>query len=220
MATTASSNKLIHATHIYKNRNSNHEIKSIMTPQTATKAKSPCQTQLTHQFKRQLEKKLKRIYINKEFIEFIEETIKKFPVRDKLAALYFFKKLAVQLLRAPDPDHYKAFKDDYDNELSEIVDEQKHYNPVRWLNAEIEFITNTAERLTAEDVNERLNVMQHAKQRLSKPWLTKEDVMDLFNISKSTLNRRVADGMPAHKNGKFVYFYLEEVNEWMKQEAA
>lgn len=221
MAKTSSSNELIHATHPMANQTLDHGNKNkIMITQMTTKGKSHGQSRLTNEFKIELEKRVKRLFINKEFVEFIEDTIKKFPVRDKLAALYFFKKLAVQVLREPDPEHYKAFKDEYDEELSAIADEQKHYEPVKWVNAEIEYVTNTAERLTADDVNQKLDIMQEAKQRLSKPWLTKEEVMDIFHISKSTLNRRIADGMPAHKNGKFVCFYLEEISEWLKQEAA
>lgn len=178
------------------------------------------QTRLTHDLKKKLKQRFKRLIVNRELTEFIEDTIKELPSRDKLAALHYFKKLAVQVFREPDPDHYKAFKDEYDEEMSAIVDEQRHYEPVKWIDAEIEYLVNTGEHLTVEDVNQRLDIMQIAKQRLSKDWLTKEDVMDLFHISKSTLNRRIAEGMPCRKNGKFVYFYLKEINEWMGKEAA
>jgi predicted DNA-binding transcriptional regulator AlpA len=191
-----------------------------MKSQTTLATRDHAQIRLTHQFKEALTQKVKWLFINREFIELIQVTIEKLPQKDKLAALYYFKKLAVQVLRKPDIDHYNAFKDEYDELLSEIADEQIHFEPVRWISSEIEFITNTTEKLTVADVNQRLDIMQEAKHKLSKDWLTKNDMMDLFNISKSTLNRRVADGMPAHKNGKFIYFYLEEVNEWMKKEAA
>lgn len=177
-------------------------------------------TRLTEEFKHQLEKRVKRIYINKELTEFITKTIDALPAKDKLAALHFFRKVAVQTLRQPDPEHYAAFKDEYDEELSTIQDEQQHYEPVRFIEAEIVYLTNTAEKLTSEDVNKRLDVMQDARVKLSKDWLTKEEVMTLFHISKSTLDRRVAEGMPAHKKGKAVHFYLAEITDWMKSDAA
>jgi excisionase family DNA binding protein len=191
-----------------------------MSTQQSSNQKYHLQTRLTHELKRKWVQKFKRIIVNKELTEFISQCIEKLPTKDKLAALYYFKKLAVQVYRQPDPEHFKAFEDIYLEEMSAIANEQELYEPVKWIEAEIEYISNTAERLTTEDVNQRLDIMQDAKLKMSKDWLTKDEVMNLFNISKSTLNRRVAEGMPAHKSGKSVYFYLEEINEWMKREAA
>jgi predicted DNA-binding transcriptional regulator AlpA len=175
---------------------------------------------LTHEFKSELKRNIKWLFVNKEFVEFIESTIKKLPQKDKLACLYYFKKLAVQVRRTPEPEHYKAHQDIYDEEISQIGDEQKFYEPVKWINAEIEYITSAMEHLTTEDVDRRLDIMQDAKQRLSKDWLTKEDVMTLFGISQSTLSRRIAEGMPVHKKGKALHFYLPEISAWMKDERA
>ncbi|WDF55257.1 helix-turn-helix domain-containing protein [Mucilaginibacter sp. KACC 22063] len=176
------------------------------------------QPRLTEAMKVRLVKQTKMLYINKDFIEFIESTIKKLPAKDKLAALYFFKKLAVQVPRYPDPDFYQAFKDEIDEEMSD-VSEQLNFEPIRWITAEIEYWLNSSERLTVEDVNQKLDVMQDAKKRLSKDWLTKEEVMELFRFSRATLNRRISEGMPHHKNGKKTYFYQEEINKWMKEAA-
>lgn len=175
---------------------------------------------LTAALKLRLKKEIKRIYKNKELTEYIERHLSLIPVKDKIAALYYFKKLVLQTYRSPDSDHYAAFEDEYEEEMSEIRAEQQFYEPVRWIDAEIDYQTNMGERLTGDDVTGRLDIMQEAKKRLSKDWLTKEEVMELFGISRSTLNRRIADGMPAHKSGKAVYFYLEEINQWMRREAA
>lgn len=191
-----------------------------MTTQPASNQKCHLQTRLTHQLKMKWAQRFKRLIINRELTKFISGSIEKLPAKDKLAALYYFKKLAVQVYREPDPQHFKAFEDEYLEELSAIADEQEFYEPVKWIETEIEYINNTAERLTPEDVDQRLDIMQGAKIKLSKDWLTKAEVMNMFSISKSTLNRRVAEGMPAHKNGKSIYFYLEEINGWMKREAA
>lgn len=189
-------------------------IKSSLTPI----AKSQKPLTLNEDFKKKLLMRTKLLFVNREFIAFIERTIEELPQRDKLAGLYYFKKLAVQVLRRPDPDHFEAFKDEYWEELSAIADEQRHYNPVKWIEAEIDYLLNTTPQLTKEDVNNQLNIMQEARQRLSKPWLTKQEVMDLFGFSKTTLNRRISEGMPCQKHGKIVSFHLEDINKWLKRE--
>lgn len=191
-----------------------------MIPQIQTPPKNNRQPRLTHALKAAWATRVKRLIVNRELTDFISQSIEKLPAKDKLAALYYFKKLAVQVYREPDPEHYKALKDEYDEMMSEIANEQVHFEPVKWIDAEIDYLKNSVEHLTTGDVNERLDVMQGAKLRLSKDWLSKEEVMDMFTISKSTLNRRIAEGMPCHKKGKVVHFYLQEISEWMKKEAA
>lgn len=183
-------------------------------------AVTKCQKPLTlnEDFKKKLLMRTKLLFVNREFIAFIERTIEELPQRDKLACLYYFKKLAVQVLRRPDPDHFKAFEDEYWEELSAIADEQKHYNPVKWIEAEIEYLQNTTPHLTKEDVNNQLDIMQEARQRLSKPWLTRQEVMQLFGFKKSTLNRRIAEGMPCEKHGRITSFHLDDINKWLKGE--
>ena len=177
-------------------------------------------SRLTASFKLKLAREIKRLYKNKELTDYIALVLKSVSNKDKVALLYYFKKLVLQTFRSPDPNHLLAFQDEYEKELFSIRKEQTFYDPVKWIDAELDYLKNMGEHLTSDDVNSRLDIMQQAKQRLSKEWLTKEEVMQLFNISKSTLNRRIAEGMPAHKNGKGVYFYLEEINEWMRRDAA
>ena len=173
---------------------------------------------LTAGLKLRLKKEIKRIYKNKELTEYIEKHLKLIPNKDKVAALYFFKKLVLQTYRSPDPDHYAAFEDEYEEEMSEIRAEQEFYEPVKWIDAEIDYQTNMGERLTKDDVPGRLDIMQEAKKRLSKDWLTKGEVLELFGFSLATLKRRRSQGMPAHKKGKAIHFYLPEITEWMRKE--
>lgn len=174
------------------------------------------QTKLTTKIKAKLKCKIKTLYVNKDLIQFFVAKIDGKTIKDKLAILNYFKKLVQQIYRLPDPDHKAAFEEEYEAEQFAIADEQAFYDPLKWLQAEIDYLDAQLERLTSTDVDERLNIMQQAKERLSKEWLTKTEVMELFRISKATINRRIAEGMPAHKNGKMVYFYLEEINEYMK----
>jgi predicted DNA-binding transcriptional regulator AlpA len=173
---------------------------------------------LTHNIKSLIKKQIKSLYLNRQLTEFISEQLQLVPVKDRIALLYFMKKTVLQTYRCPDPLHYAAFKDEYEEMFSEIALEQIFYEPIRWIEAEIEYQLNTAERLTSADVEAKLDVMQQTKLRLSKDWLTEEEVMAMFDISKSTIKRRRAEGMPAHKKGKAIHFYLEEITEWMRKE--
>jgi predicted DNA-binding transcriptional regulator AlpA len=176
---------------------------------------------LTHEFKRKLEKQVRLSFINHDFIKLIKATIEKLPAKDWIACLHYFLKLANQTQRRPDSDWLKANEDLYLEKMSDLQDEQAHFEPIKWISSEIEYLNNTAERLTVEDVNERLDIMLVAKERLSKPWLTKDEVMELFGISESTLSRWMYDDqMPCRKRGKFTYWYKDEIDEWMKKEVA
>ncbi|MES2275699.1 MAG: helix-turn-helix domain-containing protein [Bacteroidota bacterium] len=176
---------------------------------------------LTNEFKRQLEKEVKQCFINREFVELIEATLEKLPVKEKISCLHYFLKLATQTLRTPDPDWLMSNQDVYLEYMAELQQEQQHFEPVRWIEAELRYLENSIERLTKDDVNQQLNIMKEAQQRLSKPWLTKDEVMELFSISESTLSRWVFDEqMPCRKRGKFTYWYKEEIDDWMKKEVA
>ncbi|MEO3405878.1 helix-turn-helix domain-containing protein [Mucilaginibacter sp. CAU 1740] len=174
---------------------------------------------LTHDFKLGLKKRVKIFFMNRDFVEFMESTLKKLPAKDKIACLYYFMKLAKQTMRVPDAEWLKANEDLYLEKMAELKDEQIHFEPVKWIKAELEYLQNTTPLLTKEDVGRELNILQEAKQRLSKSWLTKEEVMELFDISESTLGRWVYDdAMPCRKRGKFTYWFKDEIDEWMKKE--
>lgn len=178
------------------------------------------QTKLTITIKGELKRKIKLLYVNKDLIQFIEAKILDKTKKDRLDMLHFFRKLVQQVYRLPDPDHKAAFEEEYEAEKFAIAKEQAFFEPLKWINAEIECLDAQIERLTASDVDQRLDIMQQAKERLSKEWLTKTEVMELFRISKATINRWISDGLPAHKIGKMVYLYRDEINEYMKQNKA
>ncbi|HTK19195.1 MAG TPA: hypothetical protein VL442_06775 [Mucilaginibacter sp.] len=175
---------------------------------------------LTDEFKELIEKRTKLLFVNKEFIQFIQLILSRMRQTDQLACLYFFKKLAIQVRRAPNEEHYNAFEDEYREALSLIAAEQEFYEPVRWIEAEIEYRLNTAKYITADEIDRRVETVRKAKQHLDKPWLSKEDMMAMFGFSKSTLNRRIAEGMPCEKHGRIISFCLEDVSNWLKGEAA
>ena len=49
----------------------------------------------------------------------------------------------------------------------------------------------------------------------NKEWLNREEMLETFKISKSTLNRRIAEGMPVLKMGARLQFNRQMVNAWL-----
>lgn len=156
--------------------------------------------------------KIRSLVFNSELIEFCDSTIKKLDsCNEKIVTLLYLKKLVIQTPRHPDPDHYRAFEDAY---IQEAVD----YDPIAWIEAEIEFYA----KLQQLDLNKSAvsSVVADAKLKLSATWLTHQEVQEMFKISRTTLNRRIAEGMPNHKKGKFVFFDIDEVSAWIKEEVS
>jgi hypothetical protein len=171
---------------------------------------------LPTKIKIELERTIKRLYVNKELIAFMKAKIPN-NAKDGLAYLHYFKKLVQQVFRSPDPDHYKAFKEEYEAERIAIAEEQAFYDPVKWLNAEIEYLLNTSTEASNEVTGEQHCSGVQASAMISMQWLTKLQVMDMLQISKTTLNRRISQGMPCHRNGKSTYFNMDEINHYLRQ---
>ncbi|RYU90700.1 DNA-binding protein [Mucilaginibacter terrigena] len=174
---------------------------------------------LTHEFKLKLKRDIKWLYVNKEFIEFIEATIKKLPKKDVLPCLYYFKKLAVQVRRTPEPEHYKAFEGLYDEHISEIIDEQKFYNPVKWIDAEIEEIMAVAGLATVNAYGADEDFSEF-KPSFDPELVPEKKVIEMLGMSKSKLLRLRAEGMPYQQIGKPIFYNLKELKEWLKCTAA
>lgn len=173
---------------------------------------------LTHDFKRKLERNVKLLFVNKELIEFIEKTLKKLPQKDKLDCLHYFKKLALQVHRVPDPDHYKAFEDLYLEEMSKIADEQKFYNPIKWIIAEIEYLQAKIGALEADSPQQNEQIA--SEKMFDEELVPEKMVIKILGMSKSKLLRLRAEGLPSQKIGKPIFYDLKKVKEWLKTEAA
>ncbi|TKB95741.1 helix-turn-helix domain-containing protein [Pedobacter cryophilus] len=149
--------------------------------------------------------------INQDLIEFIEDKIKGLiGIDEKMLYLHFAKKELLHTERRPDFEHFVAFEDNYMND-------RQNFNPIKWIDVELEFWTNI--KLLNSNQQTSSEIAQ-AKLTLSKSWLTQEEVQDMFKFSRTTLNRRIAEGMPCHQKGKFKFFNLEEVSEWLKEDEA
>jgi hypothetical protein len=171
---------------------------------------------LTHEFKRKLTRDIKWLYVNKEFIEFIQATLKKLPQKDKLSCLHYFKKLTVQAYRAPHPDHYHAHEELYQEEMATIVDEQRFYNPSKWIDAEIEEMLSIAK--IAISTNDLLGDAKTDTTPSFDPELVPEKkVIEMLGMSKSKLLKLRAEGLPNQRIGKPIFYNLNDVKIWLKE---
>jgi hypothetical protein len=149
--------------------------------------------------------------INEELIIFLETTIaSKDGIEEKLLILYYAKKILPFIERKPDPEHFFTFEDDYRKD-------RERFDPIRWVDAEIDFWVNI-KGINNQENNSKAII--DAKTELSKQWLTRDEIMIMLNLSRTTLNRRIAEGMPCHPRGKSNFFNLEEVSEWLKEDEA
>lgn len=149
--------------------------------------------------------------INEDLITFLEQHLSAIADIDgKLTYLFFAKKVLPYLKRKPDAGHLLAFEEEYRND-------RLFFEPMKWLDNEIEFWTNIK---ALDKTKEASQSIVEAKMELSKQWLTKEEIMEMLKLSRTTLNRRIAEGMPCHQKGKAVFFNLEEVSEWLKEDEA
>ena len=157
------------------------------------------------------ERKISLMSINEELIQFLEKTIGSTQkVDSKILYLYYAKKVLMHCERKPDAEHFKSFFEFYKND-------RENFDPLKWLEIELDF-WNNIKVLTAEQKSS--SEIAQAKLSLSKQWLTQEEAQEMFKFSRTTINRRIAEGMPFHQKGKSKFFNLEEVGEWLKDDEA
>ena len=144
-----------------------------------------------------------RLYLNKNLITLRDRIITSFSDQDiKEKALLKLRHLIKQVPREPlflDPSRF----DENHIHLLEIKKEQKVYDPLKWVNAELEFIASSKDFL---------------KGIQGKTWWSFKEVMQLFGISKSTLYLRISNGMPCYSFGGSQIFMPQEVEAWIKGE--
>lgn len=183
--------------------------------------KSPLKIRFDMLDQKRLRRQIREMLFNKDLIDYIENLLSKISDKDKLVTLCYLKKVILQTPRVPDPDHYKAFEERYDAEFAERAEEQEQFDPIKWLDAGIEFVTRPEiSKFSKQEVQDELNKLQEVKQQLGKELLTINDVLELLDISKSTLNRRIAEGMPRHQKGNSTFFVLSEITEWIRKDVA
>lgn len=174
-------------------------------------------SRLAVKVKLQLENKIKRLYVNKELIQLIKPNILDKTTKDRLALLHYFKKLVQQVYRSPDPNHKAAFEDEYEAERIAIADEQAFYDPLKWINAEIEYLVYNEPVNESEKLQQQLQITEEVQNTGINGLVTKEHAMKLLETSDSTFNRRISEGLPHYKMGRKIYLCLDEIKQHIKQ---
>jgi hypothetical protein len=158
-------------------------------------------------------KHLRTLYRNRELVSLMSELMDQIPnFNEKEFYLLFLRKAILQVQRKPDPEHFKAFEDEYLQELEEISQEQLEHAPLKWIEAELEFVRH-AKELNLRDVV--IPQTETSPVNSKKDWLTFPEVMDIFHLSKSSLRKRIAEGMPVSKLGTRLMFNQDLVYDWV-----
>lgn len=155
-----------------------------------------------------LSKFIKPIFINKELRAFLIKVVESISsVDEKIYYLEFIRKVLAQTNRQPDYSHYKAFEDQYNNLLKDIKQEQKIHNPITWIDAELQY----------QHFMKSIKPVEGNPQPIdfNKKWLTAQEMAKYLGIGKSTLERKVAFGLPQEKFGRRVFYSPEKVNDWL-----
>lgn len=147
---------------------------------------------------------------NEELIIFLDETTNNIKETEiKILFLHYVKKLIAQLERSINDGHYRAFQFEYDQD-------RLNYNPEQWISAELEFLKALQEFNFLKNTSATFDVGQNVNAPM--PLLRHEDMEKLFRWSRSTLNRRIALGLPFHEDPAGAKFFdVNEVNEWIKE---
>lgn len=64
-------------------------------------------------------------------------------------------------------------------------------------------------------IHSALNTYIPADHR--KRWLTRKEACEYLNVSKSTIIRRVAEGLPEVKIGGRVQYDIHDLDQWMEE---
>lgn len=154
--------------------------------------------------------KIRSLCTNEELIIFLEETTNSIKeVEIKILFLYYVKKLVSQIDRPIDAGHYKAFQFEYDQD-------RLNFNPEQWICAELDFLKALRDFSSSKNTPVTFDMGQNVNAPM--PLLRHEDMEKLFRWSRSTLNRRIALGLPFHLDPAGAKFFdVNEVNEWIKE---
>lgn len=153
--------------------------------------------------------KVSRLYINKDLIEFIRNLISDTEeAGDKIKMLIKLKKVVIQTERQPDYLEQQLEADNFRQFFISIKKEQDFYEPIKWIEAELDCL-NTLKSIQIKP-DQVINSISENKQMLNK-----DEMLKAYNISISTLKRRIAEGMPAVKMGAKMMFNRNKVNAWL-----
>ncbi len=158
-----------------------------------------------------LKNEIKSQYVNRELIAFMQELTDMLKSRDDKYYLLFCKKVTLQTQRMPDSNHYEVFKEEYNQFFEETKEEQAILDPLKWIDAEMEFIDIQSQHKEGNRDNENDKNQFPPQQGL----LTFDEMMNHLRTTKLALRRRMEEGMPCFKLGIQWRFELDKVNAWL-----
>jgi len=157
-----------------------------------------------------LRKFIKPLYVNKELNLFLVKALENVKsVDEKIYYLQYCRKVIAQTERKPHQNHYEAFADKYDDFFVRIAKEQKLHNPIKWIDAELQYL-----QFLKSEAQNKADACQQVTTA-NKDWLTTSELLNWLGISKATLHRKMAEGLPKTKIGRGVRFAPEKVRAWI-----
>ncbi|MFN0292834.1 helix-turn-helix transcriptional regulator [Pedobacter helvus] len=158
-----------------------------------------------------LRKFIKPLYENKELNLFLANAMELVKsIDEKIYYLQYCRKLIAQTVRKPDEAHFRAFRDEYELYFLEIEQEQEVHNSLKWVDAELQYL----QFLKSENQG-KVDEQHRQISTAEKDWLTTPELLVWLGISKATLHRKMAQGLPKTKIGRGVRFVPEEVKAWI-----
>ena len=160
-----------------------------------------------------LKGQIKFLYVNKELITFFEKLLATIPdINQKKLVLLFARKIVLQYYRPIPQDVRDSLIEE--DQLKEFEREQLQYNPDKWIDCELEYLLVVGLFYQADIGFKKL---YNAPTEGELELMTLDQAMDFMHISKSTLDRRRADGLPSIKTGKKIYFKKSDIINWLNQ---
>ncbi|QTE36106.1 hypothetical protein J3L18_23680 [Mucilaginibacter gossypii] len=142
-------------------------------------------------------------YVNTDLIMFISRIINKHQeLEKKILILLKFKKIIAQTPRVPDEEQYRTDRAFFDS----IEREQLLNDPIKFIDAELGYL------------QERQATILASNDSPQKDWLTAKEVCLKFVFSRSSLNRRVAEGLPYVQLGGKKMFSVSQISDWLKNQ--
>lgn len=164
---------------------------------------------------RMISSSVSTLWVNRELIDFLSDIAKNTePVDEKIFYMQYCRKEILQNERKPHQNHFEAFKEEYLQEFRNIRDEQNANNPLRWIDAELHYLNYLKKKPSTVKVQEEKQKLTTA---IGKDWLTFKEMLSWLKVSKSTLDRRIAEGLPRTQIGKRWRYSPKEVKAWMKE---
>lgn len=164
------------------------------------------------------------LYRNTELIKFLEQLMLKIgSASEQKLLLLWSKAVVLGTNRQPDPDHYEAFREEYQVYFNTIATEQQKVDPIRWLDHQLSCLEHHLDDLLVSKQGlqpaTETTIVQPIPSDLyatDQELFTAAELMKILGISKTTLDRRRGDGLREIRNGRKLYFKRTDVIKYLE----